>query len=248
MTWPSASRCRRIASTAGVAIPCVSPCARRSISAMRGGRAFAAARCGKPRYPLRLALRALQRFQRRRRRAEHDRNAEPLRAHDRQVARGVAEAFLLLERAVVLLVDDDQARPRERAEHSGARADDDAGAALAGTAPRRQPFAVAQVRVQHRQRRVEARAKACDQLRRERDLGHEHQRLLAARDDGGDRAQIDLGLAAAGHAIQQMRREAAERAADPLHGLALRIVQRRADSRTTASSARCVGARFVCVT
>jgi hypothetical protein len=49
---------------------------------------------------------ALQRW---RRRAEHDRDAAFARAKDGDVARRVAHAVLLLERGVVLLVDDDQA-------------------------------------------------------------------------------------------------------------------------------------------
>ncbi len=103
--------------------------------------------------------------------------------------------------------------------------------ALAGAAPGREALAVAQARMHDRQRRLEPCAKPRNELRRERDLGHEHQRLLAALQDGGDRPQVDLGLAAAGHAIEQVRCEASERSADPLHGLLLRVVQGRAAAR-----------------
>jgi hypothetical protein len=48
-------------------------------------------------------------LQRRRGRTEHDGDVRLMRAPDRHVARRVAQAFLLLERGVVLLVDDDQA-------------------------------------------------------------------------------------------------------------------------------------------
>ncbi len=61
--------------------------------------------------------------------------------------------------------------------------------------------------MQHGERRIEARGEARDELRRQRDLGHQHQRLLAARHDRFDRAQVDLGLAAAGDAVQQERCE-----------------------------------------
>ena len=94
-----------------------------------------------------------------------------------------------------------------------------------------EPLAVAQVRVQDRQRRLEPCAKPSDELRRERDLGHEHERLLVALDDRRDGSQVNLGLAAAGHAIEQVRCEAAECVADPLHGLLLCIVQRRTAAR-----------------
>ena len=47
---------------------------------------------------------------------------------------------------------------------------------------------------------------ARQQLRREVDLGHQQQHLPATRERTFGRAQIDLGLAAAGHAVQQQRR------------------------------------------
>ena len=52
--------------------------------------------------------------------AEHDRGAGVPGAHHREVARGVPEPVLLLEREIVLLVDDEETRPRERREHRGA--------------------------------------------------------------------------------------------------------------------------------
>ena len=52
--------------------------------------------------------------------AEHDRGAGVSGAHHREVARGVPEPVLLLEREVVLLVDDEESRARERHEHRGA--------------------------------------------------------------------------------------------------------------------------------
>ena len=52
--------------------------------------------------------------------------AEQLRAFGREVARGIPETVLLLERAVVFFVDDDQAERRERHEDRAARADQNA--------------------------------------------------------------------------------------------------------------------------
>jgi hypothetical protein len=46
------------------------------------------------------------------------------------------------------------------------------------------------------------------ELRRQVDLGHQHQRLPALRQHVGDQAQVDLGLAAAGDAEQQEGLEA----------------------------------------
>src|SRR5690606_18014809 len=108
-----------------------------------------------------------------------------------------------------------------------AGADHGASVALAGGAPRLQSFRVVQTRVHHGDRQREARLKARDELRRECDLGHEHERLLFAREHLRDEPQVDLGLAAAGYAIQQVRRERSERAPDTLDRLLLGSGQRR---------------------
>ena len=64
--------------------------------------------------------------------------------------------------------------------------------------------------------RAETALKALDQLRRERDLRHQNQHLAVGPQRGSDDLQIHLGLAAAGHAIQQMRGEAPQRGPDGL--------------------------------
>jgi hypothetical protein len=60
---------------------------------------------------------------------------------------------------------------------------------------------------------IEARAREAVadlglELRREADLGHQEERLAALAQDFGDEVQVDLGLAAAGHAVKQDRAEA----------------------------------------
>ena len=55
---------------------------------------------------------------------------------------------------------------------------------------------------------AEALLAAGDEMTGERDLGHEHKRLLALRQGGGDRLEIDLGLAGAGDAVEQRHGEA----------------------------------------
>ena len=50
---------------------------------------------------------------------------------------------------------------------------------------------------------AEARAEQRRHLRRQRDLRHEHQHAAAASPDRVSEPQVDLGLAAAGHAVQQ---------------------------------------------
>ena len=62
---------------------------------------------------------------------------------------------------------------------------------------------------------------AAQRLRSEADLRNQHQRLPTPRQAGLDRRQIDLGLAAAGDAIEQQRLEASERSK---HGVGRRLL------------------------
>jgi hypothetical protein len=90
-------------------------------------------------------------LERRRRGAEDDRAGGELRPIDGRVARRVAQPLLLLERGVVLLVDDDQGEPGERRQHGEPRADHDAGFAARRLEPRRGARDVLQAAVQERQ-------------------------------------------------------------------------------------------------
>ena len=139
----------------------------------------------------------------RRRGAEDRDRAFERRALRRDRARVVARVGVLLVRRVVLLVDDDQPEPADRREDRGARADDDAR--LAARDPRTlvAPLGVGERRVEDRDPVAEARAHPADRLRRERDLGHEHDRPEAALEHRRARLQVHLGLAGAGRAVEQ---------------------------------------------
>ncbi len=151
------------------------------------------------------ALRGVvERLERRRRRAEHHGDVQALRADDGEIARRVAKAALLLERRVVLLVDDDEARRRQRCEHRRARADDEARFAAIRASPRVESLALGDGRVQHGELFAEAVAQSAHELRRQADLRHEQQSLPAGRELRRDEPQVDLGLAAARHAVQQI--------------------------------------------
>ena len=63
----------------------------------------------------------------------------------------------------------------------------------------------------HRHLVAEALDEAPGGLRRERDLGHEHDRRAAALERGGHRAQVDLGLAAARDPVKEQRASLARR-------------------------------------
>ncbi|MNI53835.1 hypothetical protein D3C73_1086910 [compost metagenome] len=67
---------------------------------------------------------------------------------------------------------------------------------------------------------AETAAEACQGLRGQADFGHQHQRLPALRQAMDDRLQVDLGLAAAGHPVQQEGLEAIG-GGDRGHGLGL---------------------------
>jgi hypothetical protein len=147
-------------------------------------------------------LAVIQHLERRRRGAQNDRDVEVLGAGDREIARGVAQALLLLEGLVVFLVDDNQADFPHRREHGRARADDESGVAVARLPPRAKAFDVRKARVQKRRLDAQAGPKTCDELRREPDLRYQHQDLLAARHGLRNQVQVDLRLAAARDAVE----------------------------------------------
>ena len=64
-------------------------------------------------------------------------------------------------------------------------------------------LAVGELRVQDGDGVAEALHEPRDDLRRQRDLGDEHDHVAAGGERLGRRAQVDLGLARAGHAVQQ---------------------------------------------
>ncbi len=118
-------------------------------------------------------------------------------------ARVVAGIGLLLERGVVLLVHANEAEPAHRREDRRPRADDDPRVAAGDPLPLVAALGVGQARVQERNRVAEPRAEATDRLRRERDLGHEHDRPQPALERGRRSLEVDLCLAAPGRAVEQ---------------------------------------------
>ena len=139
---------------------------------------------------------------RRRAPVDRDRALEP-GALGRNPAGVVPRVGLVLVRGVVLLVDDDDAEIGDRGEHRGPRADDHAGlpggdAAVLGAAP-----APAEAAVQHRDRCAEPGREPGGDLRRERDLGDEHDRPPPELERVLDEAQVDLGLARPRDAVDE---------------------------------------------
>ena len=114
-----------------------------------------------------------------------------------------------LVRPLVLLVDDDDADVGERGEDREARADDDVDVAGPDPPPLVRAFAFAEARVEQRDARLEIRAEPVDERHREGDLGDEDEGRPAGRERRGDRLDVDRGLAAAGHAVEEERRRVA---------------------------------------
>ncbi len=134
------------------------------VEALEARRLGAAGAAGQAQQGVAALVGVVQAFQRGGGRAEQQRHALQARAHHRQVAGVVAQAFLLLVGRVVLLVDDDQPRILQRGEQRRAGADDDLRAALAGRLPGVQALAVGQPRVQQGDARVEAPGEALQGL------------------------------------------------------------------------------------
>ena len=143
----------------------------------------------------------LPRFERGRGAAQHERDALAQGALPGDVAGVVTRGGVLLEGGLVLFVDHDQAQVAGRGEDGAAGADDHLHLTPQDAAPLVVALDVRLVAVQHGDG-VEARAEAAHRLRREADLGHEHDGLPAGGDDAVDRLQVDLGLAAARDAVE----------------------------------------------
>ncbi len=98
----------------------------------------------------------------------------------------------------MLLVDDDEPEPRNRREDRGAGTDDDTGLTRRDPLPLVAPFRLGPGGVQHGDAVAEPGAEPADGLRRERDLGDQHDRSSPTLDRDRARLEVDLRLAGAG--------------------------------------------------
>ena len=103
----------------------------------------------------------------------------------------------------MLLVDDDQSDVFHRREQSAARTDHHARFAAFHEIPLIIALPPAHTRVHDRHRIAEATAKSRDRLRREGDLGNEHNGVASASKHALDRLQVHLGFTGAGDAVDQ---------------------------------------------
>ena len=141
--------------------------------------------------------------QRRGGRTQHERAAMHLRQACGHLAGMVARGARLLVAALVLLVDDVDARISKRGEKRRARAHHHAGAARTHKLPLIAPLTQREAGVQHGHGVAEAVAEAPHRLGGKRDLGNEHTRALAGRKGALDGLEVHLSLARAGHAVDE---------------------------------------------
>ena len=103
----------------------------------------------------------------------------------------------------MLLVDNDQAHPLERREHRRARADHDVHLPAPDPLPLVVAFPVGETAVQDRDLRAECLAEERGGGRGQGDLRHQHQHPPARVANRSGEPDIELGLAAPGHAVHQ---------------------------------------------
>ena len=165
----------------------------------------------------------------------------------------VARGRLLFVRRLLLLVDDDKPRMFERREERGPRADDDIGHAVEDASPFVEPLARAQRRVKERDAIAETRDEARHDLGGEGDLRHKHDDAEPASQRFRRGAQVDLGLPARGHTVEQERVAATEPRDDRVEsgslaggrgGVAHRVVLRERElARHAPDRARAFGGK-----
>ena len=148
---------------------------------------------------------------RRRRAAEDDGRPRQLAELDRGVAGLEPRRPVALVGGLVLLVDDDDADVAERGEDREPRPGHDVDVAGPDPPPLVGALAVRQPRMDQRDPDAEVRPEPVDDRHRERDLRHEDEGRPAGLERGHDRLDVDRGLAAAGHAVEQERRRVAGR-------------------------------------
>ena len=162
----------------------------------------------------------------RRRAPHHDRALRELRAPDRHVAAVVARHLVLLVAAVVFLIHHHQAELPvwDRREHRAARAHHQSHLPAGHHVPLLVALRGGEPAVEDGHALVrEARQQPAAGLRRERDLGHQHERGAPGRKRLRDEPHVDLGLARARHAEEEVLREAGvQRGAHRIHHGALR--------------------------
>ena len=114
----------------------------------------------------------------------------------------VAGAALLFEARIVCLVDDDDSQIGEGREDRRARSNDDVDFVSLDPAPLVEALASGQPRMEHGDAIPEVSPEGGDELRSERNFGEEDQRAVSILEGRPNGADVDLGLAASCHAVE----------------------------------------------
>jgi hypothetical protein len=158
----------------------------------------------------------------------------------------VARRVLLLVGAVLLLVDRDEAKIAKRQEDRRAGPHDEVERPFRRVPPHLRAFAWAERRVVERHAFDPSLAERVERLRRERDLGHEDERLPPLADRGERGVHVDRGLPASGHAVEEEGTERAllKRPLDLVERRHLVLVQLRSRRRGRRVPSELVGGRL----
>ena len=127
----------------------------------------------------------------------------------------------------MLFIDDDDPEVRNRSEDRRASPEHDARVSAEGASPRPEPLGIGERRVEHCHRRVESIAESPNELRRQTDLGHQHERAPTLLENALHETQVYLGLAAARDAVEDEGAEAIEHLANSVDRHPLLITQLR---------------------
>ena len=148
----------------------------------------------------------------RRGRAAHDHHRPALlSANDGNVPRVVARRFFLLVGSVVLFVNDNKAEMLHRGENRRAGSNGNLCFTARQTTPFVETFPAGKAAVQHAEPGRKTGRKALHELVGQRNFRHQDERRFALAEHAGNRAHVNLGLAAAGNAVQQNRRSVRRR-------------------------------------
>ena len=150
-------------------------------------------------------LREIHGLDRRRGGAEQDERARLGPAVKGDLPRVIARGVFGFIGVLLLLIEDEKPGLLQRRKDRRARADHDSGLAPGDAPPLVVAFADAQARVEHGDGLAEVRGHAAEQLRGQGDLRHQEHGGAALVQRFLDERDVDGGLAAAGHAVEQGR-------------------------------------------
>ncbi len=153
--------------------------------------------------------RAPHALHRRRGAAKDDGGTGQLAEPDRDIPRLDPGRPVALVGRVVLLVDDDQPDVGERGEDRESRPHHDVDIGRPDPPPLVRPLALAEAGMDEGHADGEIRAETVDEGHGQRDLRDEDQGRPSALERRDDRLDVDRGLAAAGHSVEQERRRVA---------------------------------------